>query len=251
MKVQNIGHQGSKPNKIDTSGPPPRKVIPEEGDGDVIRMAREVIEKEGFYIATKKDIPILGDVASDAYTGCPLHMWLFNGTYDRDGSTKIFTSTVAGVFKDSIIYGPDESLKGFAIWIKPGFSGSRFAPFILNGGLSLLANNKLSIYRKLVKYEVYVMDLKNGYTDNMDWYLFNLSVRRSSQGKGIASKLVRPMLRFIDSLGDMSYLETSDPKNIEIYKRYGYRLAQEDYLLGTHVRHCCMVRAPKSPNPVH
>ena len=43
----------------------------------------------------------------------------------------------------------------------------------------------------------FAMKLKQKYTGNVDWYLYNLSVLPEAQGKGIASRLLRPMLDFL------------------------------------------------------
>ena len=47
-----------------------------------IPMARSVIEKAGLYIAQKKDLDNLAEVAADAYKDYPLHNYFTKGKYE-------------------------------------------------------------------------------------------------------------------------------------------------------------------------
>ncbi|MBR5509108.1 MAG: GNAT family N-acetyltransferase, partial [Lachnospiraceae bacterium] len=98
--------------------------------------------------------------------------------------------------------------------------------------------------RKLLVYESFAMNLKKKYTGHVDWYLFNLSVRQSAQGKGIASKLMCPMLGFCDDEKMMVYLETNKESNVPMYHHYGFELQEEITIPGSSVMHYSMVRNP-------
>lgn len=55
------------------------------------------------------------------------------------------------------------------------------------------------------------------------WYLGSLGVERESQGKGIGSRLLAPMLQRCDKQGLTAYLDSSNPRNISFYERLGFR----------------------------
>ena len=92
------------------------------------------------------------------------------------------------------------------------------------------------------------MNLKKEFTDNYDWYLFNLSVKKEAQGKGIASKLMRPMLEFCDNEKMVAYLETNKENNVGLYNHYGFELKKEELIPKTNVMHYAMVRQPIDKN---
>ena len=94
-------------------------------------------------------------------------------------------------------------------------------------------------------YENYAMNLKKDFTDNYDWYLYNLSIKKSAQGKGIASKLLRPMLQFCDDEKMVAYLETNKESNVSLYNHYGFELKKQEFIPKTTVMHYAMVRNPK------
>ena len=210
-----------------------------------IPLAKKIIEKAGLYIIQKKDLDRLAEVAADAYQDYPLHNWLTKGKYDKKASELIMQISLKTMTEDSIIYADSEEMNGFAVWLPFGFTGSKTLPFLTNGGLKLIFHSGFGIIGRLLTYENYAMNLKKEFTDNYDWYLFNLSIKKDAQGKGLASKLMRPMLKFLDDEKMVGYLETNKDTNVGLYKHYGFELKKEELIPKTTVMHYAMVRNPK------
>lgn len=210
-----------------------------------IPIARKRIEKAGLYIVKDSDLERLADVATDAYADYPLHNWLTKGKYDRTASKLIMQITLKTMTKDAVIYADSEEMNGFAVWLPFGFTGSKTLPFLFSGGLKLIFHSGLGIIGRLLTYETYAMNLKKEFTDNYDWYLYNLSIKKDAQGKGIASKLLRPMLGFCDDEKMVAYLETNKESNVSLYKHYGFELKKEELIPKTTVTHYAMVRFPQ------
>ena len=118
------------------------------------------------------------------------------------------------------------------------------AIFLMNGGLQLIFHAGLGIIGRLLTYETYAMNLKREFTDHYDWYLYNLSIKKEAQGKGLASKLMRPMLQFCDDERMVAYLETNKETNVSLYRHYGFDLMREELIPKTPVTHYSMVRYP-------
>ena len=210
-----------------------------------IPLAKKIIEKAGLYIVQKKDLDRLAEVAADAYKDYPLHNWFTKGKYDEMASKLIMQISLRTMTEDAIIYADSEELNGFAVWLPFGFTGSKTLPFLFNGGLKLICHSGLGIISRLLTYETYAMNLKKEFTDNYDWYLYNLSIKKDAQGKGIASKLVKPMLKFLDDEKMVAYLETNKESNVSLYNHYGFELKKEEVIPKTTVTHYAMVRQPK------
>ena len=209
-----------------------------------IPLAKKIIEKAGLYIAQAKDLEKLAEVSADAYQDYPLHNWFTKGKYDEKTSKLLMLVTLKSMTEDAIIYADSEELNGFAVWLPFGFTGSKVMPFIANGGLNLICHAGLGFISRLLAYESYAMNLKKEFTDNYDWYLFNLSIKKDAQGKGIASKLLRPMLQFCDDEKMVAYLETNKESNVGLYKHYGFELKKEEVIPKSTVTHYAMVRKP-------
>jgi ribosomal protein S18 acetylase RimI-like enzyme len=146
--------------------------------------------------------------------------------------------------EDAVVYADSEEINGFAVWLPFGFTGSKTLPFLANGGMSLILHSGPGIIGRLLTYETYAMNLKKEFTDNYDWYLYNLSIRKDAQGKGIASKLMRPMLQFCDDERMVVYLETNKESNVGLYQHYGFELMKEEQIPKSTVTHYAMVRDP-------
>lgn len=209
-----------------------------------IPLTKHAIEKAGLYIVQKKDLNRLAEIAADAYEDYPLHNWLTKGKYDKKASKLIMQISLKTMTEDAIIYADSEEMNGFAAWLPFGFTGSKTLPFLFNGGLKLILHSGLGIIGRLLTYENYAMNLKKEFTNNYDWYLYNLSIKKDAQGKGIASKLMRPMLQFCDDEKMVAYLETNKEKNVSLYNHYGFELKKEELIPKTTVTHYAMVRKP-------
>ena len=210
-----------------------------------VPLAKNAIEKAGLYIAEEKDLERLAEVAADAYQDYPLHNWFMGGTYDVKASRLLMQISLKTMAKDAVIYADSEEMNGFAAWVPFGFKGTEALPFLRNGGLKLFLYTGFGFVGRLLSYENYAMNLKKAFTDHYDWYLFNLSIKKSAQGKGIASKLMRPMLGFCDDERMVAYLETNKEQNVGLYRHYGFDLMKEELIPKTPVMHYSMVRKPQ------
>ena len=210
-----------------------------------IPLARRAVERAGLYIVKKEDLGRLAEVAADAYRDYPLHNWFTKGKYDAVSSRLIMEISLKTMTEDALIYADSEEINGFAVWLPFGFTGSKTLPFLFNGGLKLIFHSGLGIISRLLTYESYAMNLKKKFTDNYDWYLYNLSIKKEAQGQGLASKLMRPMLGFCDDERMVAYLETNKEANVGLYKHYGFDLMKEELIPKTPVTHYSMVRHPK------
>lgn len=209
-----------------------------------IPLAKKAIKKAGLYLASKKDLPRLAELAADAYRDYPLHNWFTKGKYDPKVSRWIMEISLKTMAKDALIYADSQELNGFAIWLPFGFTGSKTLPFLLHGGLKLIFRCGFGIIGRLLAYESYAMQQKKAATDHYDWYLYNLSVCTQAQGKGIAGRLMRPMLRFCDEEKMVAYLETNKETNVGLYEHYGFQLEKQEQIPQSPVMHYVMVRKP-------
>ena len=209
-------------------------------------MARKAIEKAGLYLVQKKDLDRLAEVSADAYQDYPLHNWFTKGKYDAKAASLLMEVSLKSMTEDAVIYADSEEMNGFAAWLPFGFTGNKTLPFLANGGLRLFLHSGFGLVGRLLTYENYAMNLKKTFTDHYDWYLFNLSVRKDAQGKGLASKLMRPMLQFCDDERMVAYLETNKEANVGLYRHYGFELMKEEQIPKSTVMHYAMVRKPIS-----
>ena len=210
-----------------------------------VPLAKAVVKKAGLYLVQKKDLDRLAEISTDAYRDYPLYNWLTKGMYDEVASSLLIKITLKTMMKDAVIYADSEELNGCAVWLPFGFTGNKALPFMLHGGMKLFLHTGLSMIGRLSSFEKYAMQLKKEFTGHYDWYLFNLFVKKDAQGKGIASKLMRPMLQFCDDERMLAYLETNKETNVGLYQHYGFDLMSEGLVPNSSVKHYAMLRNPK------
>jgi ribosomal protein S18 acetylase RimI-like enzyme len=76
------------------------------------------------------------------------------------------------------------------------------------------------------------------------WYLPLMGVDPSQQGKGFGSALLQHTLMQFDRDNKLAYLESSNPRNIPLYKRHGFELLGT-IQIGTSPSIAPMLRRPK------
>lgn len=75
------------------------------------------------------------------------------------------------------------------------------------------------------------------------WELATLGVHPSARGRGLGSALLAEGLRRVDAAGGSCTLETSDPRNVELYSRHGFSVIATTRIPDGPVVHS-MLRAP-------
>jgi ribosomal protein S18 acetylase RimI-like enzyme len=59
------------------------------------------------------------------------------------------------------------------------------------------------------------------------WYLSVIGVDAAHQGRGLGAQLLRDALERCDAEGRIAYLESSNPANLSLYERHGFRVMGE------------------------
>ncbi len=78
------------------------------------------------------------------------------------------------------------------------------------------------------------------------WYLAVLGTSPNQQSKGLGGRVLAPMLNRCDRIGELAYLESSNPANVGFYRRHGFEPLGE-FTLGDGVLITPMSREPHPP----
>ncbi|ORY16718.1 hypothetical protein BCR34DRAFT_622201 [Clohesyomyces aquaticus] len=113
-----------------------------------------------------------------------------------------------------------------ALWMPPGQNMDDMWTILRSGMWRL--NYRLSSEGKRRFFNEFLPllhDVKHGVLgerDDESWYLVYLGTRPSAQGKGYARKLIENVTKQADRDGRACYLESSNPINPAIYRKFGF-----------------------------
>ena len=165
--------------------------------------------------------------------------------------TKLRLKTLNHYFQHVVKYGlrygevyTSPNLEGISIWLPPNNSSHTRWKAIKTGALILPLKVKwkyLNLQNKIYKF---TDNLHKKFVPYPHWYLSLIGVAPNHQGKGFGQQLLSTAISKIDLESKPIYLETNKEKNVEIFKRFGFRILQKLTVPGTEIFHWSLLRNP-------
>lgn len=168
-----------------------------------------------------------GDVIAASHADYPGFRHVFPDAVTR---RRVLRPFMAATARDSAVHGyalvarSDDGVLGAALWMPPAtfpLSGVRKAR--MTAGLlrvAVAAGSSLPAFIRLGAA------LENAHPPEASWYLQALGVHPRAQRRGVGELLMAPALTQADEAGLPCYLQTSDPANIDYYRRFGFEVTQ-------------------------
>ena len=119
------------------------------------------------------------------------------------------------------------TLEGAICWLPPGQTGLTIGGILRSGLYATPLKMGLPAYGRFDAYMSYADKLHEHYAPESHWYLWAIGVDPSSQGRGIGSRLLQPVLEQASADGTACYLETGTERNIRFYEKHGFRVVSE------------------------
>jgi ribosomal protein S18 acetylase RimI-like enzyme len=140
------------------------------------------------------------------------------------------------------IYATSPDLEGVAVWLPSEKAEISMWRAIRAGGFRLQKNVGGDAMKKILSFSEYIDALHREHVSGTHTYLFFIGVDPAYQGKGYASRLIRPMLSRLDRAGVSCYLVTQNERNVALYEHYGFAVVGHTSIPGTEVGHWEMLR---------
>ncbi len=188
---------------------------------------KKYLIENGLHIATKSDFEAIINIVGKAYENYPLCNYFSGGKYDEDDLKQSIQSNLNSIFNEGIIVTDSEEVNGCALLLPPGFNGFSNLSFFWNGGYKLIFRLRIKTIYRMANFETFAMNLRKNYTNNEDWYLYNIFVNTNLKGKKISSKLIKPLLNYCKLHKKICYLETNSDNNVPIYEHFGFKVMEK------------------------
>ena len=168
------------------------------------------------------------------FSSDPFQRWLMpDPTIYYKNFKKWTINTCKQSFLEEGVFG-DENNYGTAVWFPPGFD--------IDFADVSETYKEIPKDRKAEAFKMFDMMGESRVHDA--WYLEYLAVDPSKQGSGLGSLILKESLKVIDELGEAAYLESSNPQNMSLYERFGFRFLKK-IQVGSSPQINTMFRQPK------
>ncbi|MBL8163866.1 MAG: GNAT family N-acetyltransferase [Anaerolineae bacterium] len=177
---------------------------------------------------TLADLEAATEVQSAAFQDDPLWVYLYP---DVERRKRLLRKTFVRALRLGILseqaYGIGEPLEGLALWSAPNDSTPIAA--VLRSGLwqMLFVPAFMASLPRAIPIFSRFESMQKRYAPEPHYYLQTISVAPRAQGKGLASRLIRPFLMKADAERVSVYTETMTPSNVGLYEHYGFRTVEQ------------------------
>jgi ribosomal protein S18 acetylase RimI-like enzyme len=157
-------------------------------------------------------------VISLAFATDPMSRWIYPDPYQFLSYFPEVVRLFAGnAFEQGTAYYVD-AFSGVALWLPPNVHPrDKEMETLLKQ--TVTEQNQENVFAVLEQ-------MGNAHPTEPHWYLPMIGVDPSCQGKGYGSALMQHALARCDQDRQPAYLETSNERNIPLYKRYGFELLE-------------------------
>jgi len=186
--------------------------------------------------STSDRVPVVTTIVL-AFSTDPMARWCWPNADEYLATMPIFTEAFGGRAFQSDSAHCTSDRRGAALWLRPGTGPDEEE-------MGRIAEERVP---SSVRDDVYrVMErMAHFHPSEPHWYLPMIGVDPTQQGKGYGSALLSHALRQCDRDGCLAYLESSNPRNIPLYERHGFRAIGE-IQSGSSPTMVAMLRTPRS-----
>ena len=151
-----------------------------------------------------------------AFSADPIFRWIYPRAADYLENFPRLMLAFGGVAFDQATVWGFEDLTGVGMWMRPGTEPDAEATV---GVLEATADpgcldDLMALFGQMTE----------AHPDYPLWYLAWLGVDCALQGQGLGAKLMWPCLELVDGQQLPSYLDSTNPRNVSFYQRFGFEV---------------------------
>lgn len=177
--------------------------------------------------AEQQHSELLADILADSFSADPVMNWIIPepGLY-KD----FFRLLVRDIFLPRGIQHLDSSERAAGLWLPPG------GVFDVPPSLSLLGLVTKLLLRKgpmpLLRIPQQGKVFDRHHPSDPHYHLVFVGCRKTAQGQGLGSAMLKQGTRLCDEQHMPAYLESSNELNVPLYQRHGFEIIAEESLPG-------------------
>jgi ribosomal protein S18 acetylase RimI-like enzyme len=177
--------------------------------------------------ATQSDAPAIAAMLGRAFLDDPVAAWAWPREHLREHALRRFhTVRLRQLLPDAEVWMSGDGSSA-ALWAPP----ERWRTTLLQDAAHLVAfGHPLLAHRAPLVTYGWLGLARHHPADPAHYYLAVLGTDPASQGRGLGSAVLAPVLEQCDRHGIGAFLESSKESNIAFYARHGFRVLEEVWL---------------------
>ena len=191
----------------------------------------------------KYQVELATGVLAKAFQHDPLWAYFFPIETERPHKLlRVLSMLVHHGVSNGEVQATSSDLEGVAVWLPSDKADMSPLQMMRSGGLPVMLRMGGGALVRSIHYTGYASAVHKRHAYHPHWYPQFIGIDPMFQGKGYASRLLKPMLARIDAEGSSCFLETQNRVNVPIYQHYGFRVVEEAVVPGTEIGHWAMLR---------
>ena len=169
----------------------------------------------GLRPARHRDWPLVADITAEGFSEDPVNTWVF-------GPHRAILSANRILARDIYLkagFGHLHGTGGSTMWLQPGAEAHFGALTQLKFAIGMARHGSRGALARAMELGAR-MAAHHPKAPHM--YLFTITTRKASRGKGVGKALLAPVLAYCDAHGIPAYLENSNPANTGFYRSHGF-----------------------------
>jgi ribosomal protein S18 acetylase RimI-like enzyme len=184
-------------------------------------------------------------VLSRAFWNDPLTVYFFNAEEKRKVFLPAyFVYRLKQALRWGEVYATSQNLESIAVWRHSREIESSLWKDLRTGGLRLYRLCGSELITRMKQVDQFTIERRRMLAPSSYMHLGPLGTDPSHQGRGYATRLVRPMLDYLDERGLPCYLEAQSESNVSLYQHYGFEVVAEGHVPIAEIPHWDMIRLP-------
>jgi GNAT superfamily N-acetyltransferase len=166
-------------------------------------------------VASSDDVDLVARIGATGFYDDPVMVWALRDPTTRlDRLTWVFTGLSVDMIATGTVHVGDDAC--MSLWRGPEFDHHAAGEMPADLGPVPLADDEL------VRLGILGDAMAARHPQEPHWYLNVLSTRPDRQGQGLGTAVLGPVLERCDADGVPAYLESSNPRNLTLYRRHGF-----------------------------
>ncbi|MHA1948949.1 MAG: GNAT family N-acetyltransferase [Candidatus Thorarchaeota archaeon] len=143
------------------------------------------------------------------------------------------------------VFVTSDNVEGVAIWRYSKTIDSTLWREFRSGGFKLLRIYGRTLLNRMLKVNEFTINRREKYAISPFLHLGPIAVDPEMQSQGYGSKLIRPMLTYLDETKMHCYLEAQNESNVSLYEHYDFEVLAKGVVPNTDIPHWDMMRSPQ------